>query len=65
MAGAAVVGWSRSSNAAIASKEESGAEVMFGGRQQEERSGDERRGDKFWINPTINPTFCNLAQNVG
>ncbi len=45
----------------IAPKEECGAEVMFGGRRQEERSGDERRGDKFWMNPTINPTFCNLA----
>ncbi len=61
MAGAAVVGWSRSSNVAIAPKEESGAEVMFGSRWQEERSGDKRRGDKFWMNPTINPTFCNLA----
>jgi hypothetical protein len=53
--------WSRSSNVAIAPREESGAEVLFGDRGQEERSGDERRGDKFWMNLTINPTFCNLA----
>jgi hypothetical protein len=53
--------WSRSSNVAIAPKEEGGTKGMFGGRQQGERSRDERRGDRFWINPTINPTFCNLA----
>ena len=39
--------WSRSSNVPIAPKEESGTEVMFNGRRQEERSGDKRRGDNF------------------
>jgi hypothetical protein len=40
--------WSRSSNVAISPKEENGAEIiMFVDRRQEERSGDERRGDKF------------------
>jgi hypothetical protein len=39
--------WSRSSNVAMAPKEECGAEVMLVGRWQEEMSGVQGRGDTF------------------